>query len=94
MGDALRSQFVGTHEFRKNRSKLLAALREEGREIVITQQGKPTAVIVDLEKHLEVQRALREFSDPAYLAALLEAKQEIREGNGTEAAEVCRQKGL
>ncbi|MBI4317478.1 MAG: type II toxin-antitoxin system Phd/YefM family antitoxin [Chloroflexi bacterium] len=94
MREILRSQFVGTHELRKNLSKLLEALKEEGGEVVITQQGKPTAVIIDLEKYLEVQEALEEFSDPEYLAALLEARKEIREGKGVDAREVFRQKGL
>jgi len=92
--EILRTQFVGMHELRKNLSKILEALKEEGREVVITQQGKPTAVIIDLEKYLEVQEALEEFSDPAYLAALLESKKEVREGKGVDAEEVFRRKGL
>ena len=50
MTEILRSQFVGMHELRKNLSQLLDALEEDGREIVVTRQGKPAAVIVDLEK--------------------------------------------
>ena len=94
MREILRGQFVGVHELRRNLTSILEALRREGREIVITQQGKPTAVIVDLEKYLEVREALGEFSDPSYLAALLEARREMREGEGVDAAEVFRQKGV
>ncbi|MBI2942297.1 MAG: type II toxin-antitoxin system Phd/YefM family antitoxin, partial [Chloroflexi bacterium] len=92
--EILRAQFVGMHELRKNLTKLLEALQKEGREVVITQQGKPTAVIIDLERYLEVQEALKEFADANCLAALLEAKREIRGGVGMEASEVFRQKGL
>ena len=94
MTEILRSQFVGMHELRKNLSKLLDALQEEGQEIVITRQGKPAAVIVDLEKYLEVQQALREFSDPMYLESLLEARREIREGKGIVVEEVFDERGL
>src|SRR3970040_1936922 len=88
MSEILRSRFVGMHELRKNLTKLLDDLREEGQEVVITRQGKPTAVIVDMDKYLEVQQALKEFSDPEYLASLLEAKRDIRQGKGIPAEDV------
>jgi len=94
MVELLRTHFVGMHELRKDLTKLLEALQEEGQEVVITRQGKPMAVIVDLEKYLEVQQAMREFSQPEYLANLLEAKREIREGKGVPAEEVFRRRGL
>ncbi|MBI4330361.1 MAG: type II toxin-antitoxin system Phd/YefM family antitoxin [Chloroflexi bacterium] len=94
MLDILKSPFVGVHELRKNLTRLLASVREDGTEVVITQQGKPVALLVDLEKYLEVKQALKEFSDPEYLAALLEARKEIREGKGVPAAEVYARKGL
>lgn len=94
MAEILRSRFVGMHELRKNLTKLLDDLREEGREVVITRQGKPTAVIVDMDKYLEVQQALKEFSDPEYLASLLEAKRDIRQGKGIPAEEVFGEKGV
>lgn len=90
----LRNQFIGLHELRKNLPNLLAQLREEGTEVVITRQGKPTAVIVDMERYLEVQEALQEFSDPDYLVKLLKAREEIWEGKGIPAKEVFRKKGV
>lgn len=94
MTELLRSQFVGMHELRTKLPKVLEALRADGTEVVITRQGKPTAVIVDVEHYLEVQEALKEFSDPAYLSDLLAAREEIRQGNGIPAEEVFRQKGV
>ena len=94
MDEILKSRFVGMHELRKNLTKLLENLEEEGEPVIITRQGKPTAIILDVEKYLEVQNALKEFSDPEYLASLLEAKQEIRKGKGIPAEEVFKQKGL
>ena len=94
MVEILGTQFIGTHELRKNLTKVLEDLGKEGQEVVITRQGKPAAVIMDVEKYLEVQQALKEFSDPDYLVGLLEAKKEIREGKGVAAEEVFRQKGL
>lgn len=94
MKEALHGQFVGMHELRKNLAKLLDSLRAEGQDVVITRQGKPTAVIVDVERYLEVREALEEFSRPEYLASLLGARDEIRTGLGVPAEEVFRQKGV
>lgn len=94
MLDILRNPFVGVHELRKNLTKLLSSVKEDGTEVVITQQGKPVALLMDIEKYLEVKQALKEFSDPEYLADLLEARKEISEGKGIPAEEVFAKKGL
>ena len=94
MLEILKNPFVGVHELRKNLTQLLSSVKEDGAEIVITQQGKPVALLIDVEEYLEIKQALNEFSDPEYLAALLEAKREIREGKGVPAEEVFIQKGL
>jgi prevent-host-death family protein len=74
--------------------ELLDRLATEGQELIITRNGKPTAVIVDIERYREVQQALREFSDPEYLAVLLEARRDVEEGRGIPAEEVFAEKGL
>jgi prevent-host-death family protein len=94
MLDILKNPFVGVHELRKNLTKLLSSVKEDGADVVITQQGKPVALLMDVERYLEMKQALKEFSDPEYLAALLEAKREIREGKGNPAEKVFANKGL
>ncbi|MBS3976020.1 MAG: type II toxin-antitoxin system Phd/YefM family antitoxin [Syntrophomonadaceae bacterium] len=94
MLDILKNPFVGVHELRKNLTKLLSSVKEDGAEVVITQQGKPVALLVDIEKYLEVKQALKEFSDAEYLAGLLEARKEIKDGKGIPAEEVFSKKVL
>lgn len=94
MLDILKSRFIGTHELRKSLTSILDDLAKEGSEVIITRQGKPTAVLIHLETYLEMQQALREFSDPGYLASLLDARREIREGQGVPAETVFRQRQL
>jgi antitoxin YefM len=94
MSRLLHGQFVGMDELRKTLGKLLDSLAEEGHEVVVTRQGKPAAVLLDVERYLELQQALQAFADPDYLAALLEARREIRTGEGVAVEEVFAQKGL
>ena len=52
------------------------------------------AILVDIDKYREMREAIREFSDPDYLQALFQAREEIRRGDGVPAEEVFRRKGL
>lgn len=94
MLDLLKNPFVGVHELRKSLTELLASIRDEDQDLVITQNGKPVAVLMDVERYLEMQEALREFSDPEYLASLLEAKAEIKAGKGIPAEEVFQKTAI
>ena len=94
MLDILKNPFVGVHDLRKNLTKLLSSVKEDGVDVVVTQQGKPVALLVDVERYLEMKQALKEFSDPEYLAALFASRREIREGKGIAAEDVFANKGL
>lgn len=90
----LSSTFVGAHEFRKNLTRLLDELKKDKGELVITQQGKPVAILSDMETYLEMKQAMKEFSDPNFITELIEAKKEIKEGKGIPASKVFAQKGV
>ena len=94
MLDILQNPFVGVHELRKELTRLLDVVRTAGDDIVITQQGKPVAVLLDVEKYLEMREAIRDLSDTQYLQKLITAKREMEEGKGTPAEEVYRDAGL
>ena len=61
---------------------------------MITRQGKSSAVIMDLEKYVAVQKAFEEFSRPDIAASLLAASDEFRQGQGVAAEGVFCQKDL
>ncbi|MBI2917916.1 MAG: type II toxin-antitoxin system Phd/YefM family antitoxin [Chloroflexi bacterium] len=88
MLDLLKNPFVGVHELRRSLTELLASIKAQGHDLVVTQNGKPVAVLMDVERYLEMQEAMREFSDPEYLASLFEARAEIEAGKGVPLEEV------
>lgn len=94
MLELLQNTFVGVHELRTKLTTLLSSVKDKGNEVVITQQGKPVALLMSIERYLELKQAMKEFSDPEYLAELMASKQEIREGKGIPAEEVFAKKGL
>ncbi len=93
MVDLLANPFVGVHELRKELTALLEQVQGEGVDLVVTQQGKPAAVMMSVERYLELQQALRDLSDPEYVRALLKARREIREGKGVPLEEALKERG-
>ncbi|HZS11184.1 MAG TPA: type II toxin-antitoxin system Phd/YefM family antitoxin [Nitrospirales bacterium] len=74
--------------------RLLDDLETDGQDVIITRSGRPTAIALDLERYREVQEALAEFADPDYLTQLLQARREIRAGEGIPAQDLFRERGL
>ncbi|MDO8886335.1 type II toxin-antitoxin system prevent-host-death family antitoxin [Candidatus Oleimmundimicrobium sp.] len=94
MLNVLGLPFIGTDKLRKKLTSLIKDLKKEQGEVIVTHRGEPVAVLTSIDRYLEEQQAFKEFSDPSYIKALLEAKTEIREGKGIPAEEVFKKKGL
>ena len=94
MLDLLQNSFVGVHELRKELTRTLRRIQGEETDMVVTQQGKPVAVLLSIEKYLEMREAIRDLSDPRYAEELVAAKREIDEGKGMPAEDVYREAGL
>ena len=94
MLDLPQNSFVGVHALRKELAHLLKRVQDDGQDIVVTHQGKPAAVLLNIEKYLEMRDALRDLSDPQHLQELIAAKREFDEGKGIPAEQVYREAGL
>ena len=94
MIEMLDCQFLGVKELRKDLTKVLERVNDDGLDVVITHLGKPAALLICVEKYLEMREALKELSTPEYIQELIEARREIREGQGVPAEEVFKEKGL
>jgi len=51
--DIIRSTFIGAFELRKNLTTLLNKLQKRKEEIVVTQNGKPAAMLLSLRRRQE-----------------------------------------
>lgn len=101
MFNALSLPFVGTHELRKDLSRLLASVKLAGEPIVITSQGKPTAVLTSVENYNqlqemidELQLAIKELTDKTYIKTLVEEKKKIKSGKGVRAEKLYKELGI
>lgn len=61
-------------EMKTRAPQLLARLNEERRPVVITQDGKPRAVMMDVESYEELRRAI------AMLKLIAQSQEDFRKG--------------
>ena len=80
--DFIRKRFIGTDELRKELSDILDKLPSEGGEIVITQHGKPQAVLVDLESYIDLYETLEDLQQPGFIESIHQAAKDIKAGKG------------
>ena len=101
MINALSLPFIGSHELRKDLTRLLDSVKKTNEPVVITNQGKPTAILTSVENYNqlqemidELQLAIRELTDKEYIKTLIDEKKKIRSGKGIPAKDLYREIGI
>ena len=94
----LQSTFIGVFELRKNLTTLLDKLQKRKGEIVVTQNGKPAAMLLSLEKYIEMkelneelEEALKELSKKEEIQAIKKEIEEAKKGKGIPARKLFKE---
>lgn len=88
----LTKKFVGVDSLRRQLTAILDKLPNE-QSVVVTQHGKPQAVLLDLESYIELQEQLAD-SDLKLIKRVNEAVAEVRAGKGIPAEKVFQRLGI
>ena len=101
MINALSLPFIGTHELRRKLTALLDNVKKTNEPVVITSQGKPTAILTSVENYNqlqemidELQLAIKELADKKYIKELISEKKKIKSGKGIAAEDLYKQLGI
>lgn len=89
----LKKKFIGTDDFRRDLTNILASLQKSGGEIVVTQHGKPRAILVDVDDYIELQDQILD-QDPKLIKEINAAIADVKAGNGIPAEEVFKELGI
>ena len=99
--DIIRSTFIGAFELRKNLTTLLNKLQKRKEEIVVTQNGKPAAMLLSLDKYLEMkelndelEEALKELSNKEYIKSMIAEVESVKSGKGKKASKLFKELGI
>lgn len=93
-GDLVRKKYIGTDELRKKLTEVLDKLPEEGGEVIVTQHGKPQAILLDLEFYLELFEDLEDIRRPGFIESIHKGAKEIEEGKGLTHKQLLKELGI
>ena len=79
LADEFNNKFIGTDDLRRELADILRNLPKENR-IVITQHGKPKAVLLDLNTYLELLDIQEDVIQPGYIDSLYKELEAAEKG--------------
>lgn len=80
--DTLKKKFIGVDDLRRDLSDILDKLPKKDSELVVTQHGKPKAILLDLNTYLELTDIQEDVIQPGYISSLYEELEKVKKGKG------------
>lgn len=80
--DTLKKKFIGVDDLRRDLTNILEKLPREYSEVVITQHGKPKAILLDLNTYLELKDIQEDVIQPGYVDSLYKELGKVQRGKG------------
>lgn len=63
LSQILKKKFIGTEDLRRDLTAILKQLSKKGGEIIITQSGKPKAVLLDIDSYIDQEELAEQIAD-------------------------------
>lgn len=91
----LDKKFVGADDLRKKLTNILSKLPNE-KEVVITQNGKPKGVLLDIKSYLAIEELYEQIADldPKLIKEVNKAVADVRKNGGIPAEQVWKELGI
>lgn len=92
----IQKKFIGADELRRKLTKILSELPKNGGGIVITQNGRPKGVLVDIKTYLRIQGLEDEIADydPKLIKRINKALEDVKKNGGIPAEKVWEELGI
>ena len=82
IGEIVKKKFIGADDLRRDLSDILEKLPHEDSKLIITQHGKPKAVLLDLNTYLELVDIQEDTIQPGYIDSLYHELEQVQHGKG------------
>ena len=82
LSELLQKQFIGTEDLRRDLTAILKKLSKERGKIIITQNGKPKAVLLDIDSYIDQEELAEQIADqdPKLIKELNKIVDEVESG--------------
>lgn len=77
-------KIVPISDLQTQAKRIVGSVKESGDPVVITQRGRPAALLVNYEVYEGMVATLEEMSEPDWRDRLAEAERDSRSGRGVE----------
>lgn len=98
LSQILKKKFIGTEDLRRDLTAILQQLSKKGGEIIITQRGKPKAVLLDIDSYIDQEELAEQIADqdPKLIKHLNKIVENYESGKdkGVPAEEVFKKLGI
>lgn len=98
LGNILKHKFIGADELRRELTAILNKLSTERGSVVITHQGKPKAVLLDIDSYIDQEELGEQIADadPKLIKHLNKIVDDVESGRSKAipAKEVFKKLGL
>lgn len=90
LSDAIKKKFIGADDLRRDLSDILENLPGEDSQLIITQHGKPKAILLDLNTYLELVDIQEDVIQPGYIDSLYKELDTVKQGKGISHKELMK----
>ncbi len=91
----LDKKFIGADELRRDLTKILNQVPTSG-DVVVTQHGKPKAVMVNIATYLRIQELEEDIADydPKFIKKMNHVLADVKKNGGIPAKKVWEELGI
>lgn len=82
LANILQKKFIGVDDFRRELTEILDEMSGKSDRLVITQHGKPKAILLDLTTYLELTDIQEDVIQPGYIDSLYKELEKVKGGKG------------
>ncbi len=90
----LNKKFIGADDLRRDLTDIIDQFPTQPNEIVVTQHGKPKAVLLDLNTYLELTDIQEDVIQPGYINSLYKELEKVKKGQGIKHKDLVKKFNL
>jgi prevent-host-death family protein len=91
LADTIKKKFIGADDLRRDLSDILENMPREDSQLIITQHGKPKAILLDLNTYLQLVDIQEDVIQPGYIDTLYKELDAVKKGKGISHEELMKQ---
>lgn len=82
LAETIKKKFIGADDLRRDLSDILENMPGADSQLIVTQHGKPKAILLDLNTYLQLVDIQEDVIQPGYVDSLYKELNAVKKGKG------------